>query len=68
MLVSGKAYLCGSLEMSLFYLLSGFGLALGYGKTVWGGWSFLGGRIQDGEGLSFGALKFYRIKLFLIII
>ena len=60
MLVSGKAYLCGSLEMSLFYLLSGFGLALGYGKTAWHGWSFLGGRTQDGEGLSFGALKFYR--------
>ena len=60
MLVSGKAYLCGSLEMSLFYLLSGFGLALGYGKTVWEGWSFFGDRNQEGEGFSFGALKFYR--------
>ena len=34
------AYICGSLEMSLFYLLSGFGLALSYGRTVWDGWSF----------------------------
>ena len=50
--------MCSS--MSLFYLLSGFGLALGYGKTVWDGWSFLGGRTQDGEEPSFGALKFYR--------
>ena len=59
MLSSGKANICGSLEMSLFYLLSGFGLALRYGQTA------LEGRPQDGgEGPSFGALKFYRIKLF----
>ena len=63
MLSSGKANICGSLEMSLFYLLSGFGLALRYGQTA------LEGRPQDGgEGPSFGALKFYRIKLFLIVI
>ena len=63
MLSSGKANICGSLEMSLFYLLSGFGLALSYGQTALGG-----GRAQDGEGPSFGKLKFYRIKLFLIVI
>ena len=59
LLVSGKAYICGSLEMSLFYLLSGFGLALSYGRTVWDGWTFLGGR-TEGDRVSFGALKFYR--------
>ena len=59
LLVSGKAYICGSLEMSLFYLLSGFGLVLSYGRTVWDGWTFLGGR-TEGDGVSFGALKFYR--------
>ena len=59
LVVSGKAYICGSLEMSLFYLLSGFGLALSYGRTVWDGWTFLGGR-TEGDGVSFGALKFYR--------
>ena len=64
MLSSGKANICGSLEMSLFYLLSGFGLALRYGQTALGG-----GRAQDGEeGPSFGPLKFFRIKLFLIVI
>jgi hypothetical protein len=29
--------LYGSLEMPLFYLLSGFGLAIGYGRTQWEG-------------------------------
>ena len=56
LLVSGKAYICGSLEMSLFYLLSGFGLALSYGRTVWDDWSFFGRRTK-GDGVSFG---FYR--------
>jgi len=45
----------GQLEMNMFYILSGFCLTLGYGKTLWKGTSWLKGL----QGF-FPALAFYR--------
>ena len=53
-----SVWLCGPMQMPLFYLLSGFCLAIGYGKTSWKGAAFFEAS-NEGEHI-FGTLKFYR--------
>ena len=77
--VKPKVNLYGHIDMPLFFLLSGFSLALSYGKTIWNGstrWCF-GCQTSSSDGIDqenpeqqpkiFDSWEFYKKRFFRIL-